>query len=1288
MYLINYRRIAVYLAISAFVLMLAVGCGGGDGGLSDWAKPGQVTVVSNLSGQVLAPVAGTSLHESVAFSLLSVEGTRVYIEEKPEFTTTVDSQGKFVIKNLPVGRYHVIAQTVSGTTSYKHRSDQVNLTGEFETQVMSQAMPLAVAPYRLHLRITDLITNNPVAGAKLTVWGTDYLTSASGDVEIGPLPVGFWPMRIVAAGYLESVIHPGFQPKRNAQLRIRLTPLSSTERNQAPVVEIEQAFSSVKTNESVTLFAAGFDADGDYITYNWRATRGTFSYDAGSSVIYTAPASTGTVQITLIGKDSKNAEGMAILDLTVLSGSSLPPNPRNQVPLAATDPFPANLATDLGNDIVFRWTGKDPDNDPLIYDLLLATQGADLRVVASNLTDSSYRITGLTRNQVYFWKVVSRDIYDAVSADPAIWQFTTGVGDNASPYQPKNPVPEDLAIDQLPSLRFTWTGGDPDPEDTVTYSFYLASDPTQLELITSTRNTSHEMIGLALGTTHYWQVIAADNRGRETPGPVWRFTTYAPPNQPPSDPVVVYPASGAVNVPVNVQLQWSSNDPDGDQIMYDLFVGKEFPLTKIVSDLVGASYLSTQPYDYLSTYYWQVVARDSRGLTNENSTVWSFTTAAKANLPPYVPIVITPANGAADVALRPVFSWSGGDPEDDAVVYDLYLDTVSPPQQMAAANLSEERWTPAVDLNMGARYYWQVIARDNQDRSSPSQVYSFFVRSTSDQTPPSILSVTPADGAVDVGQTEIIKIIFSEPVNKSSASQAVTLLPAVGGILSWEDDVTLRFMPSAPWRSGSYNQLIIASNTVRDLGNNLMTNGSVYRFAVATPVPVPSGHRSSGFPVYANVNETVTSQVPGLNSGAKAYALAVASPNSSNFTVSASMQGQVRITDPASAFREFERYAAERSGETFSLSASAEPMPLASPQVGVSESFYIPSYGSVATNTAYPNNVISATCLGLTDKTAIYVDDAVANPSTTKIADVRRRFEDVIQPRIRDYFGQEPAQGPDGESRLTILLTDSMAEGILGIFYGVDLAARNSSDIQLRESNGRKILYVKYSEDRDITLYGTMAHEFQHMVNYWQKRLAGGSLEATWLNEGMSKFAEEVCGYGILQGDDNTARLIKLSQEKFSNLSLTNWEGLDSYGLSYLFIRFLAQENRYGTTYREITRALVSSSRTGMDNVAAVTGEAFDITLAKWGLSLYLNRYQSTDGKDYGLPGLNLRGSYSGVTLPGFVAQILSTSNLSVSLGANALRCFERTSTGAASTNITVTSPSGALKLWFYDQRP
>lgn len=1289
MYLINYRRIAVCLVIMAAALMLASGCGGGDGGLSDWAKPGQVTVVSNLGGQVLPPVSGASLHESAVFSLLSVEGTRVYIEEKPEFATVVDAQGKFVIRNLPVGKYHVVAQTVSGTTSYKQRSDLIHLTGEFETQELSQALPLVVAPYTVHLRITDLITDNPINGAKLTVWGADYLTSASGDVEIGPLPTGFWPMRVEGSGYLAAVVHPGFQSKRNAHLRVRLTPLSANERNQAPVVEIEQAFTSVKTNESVTFFAAGFDADGDFIKYNWRATRGSFSYDSGSSVVYTAPASTGTVQITLIGKDSSNAEGMAILDLKILSGSSLPPNPRNQSPLAASEPFPANMVEELGNDIVFRWTGKDPDNDPLIYDFLIATQGADLKIVASNLTESSYRITNLSRDQLYFWKVVSRDIYDAVSLEPAIWQFRTGAGDNASPYQPKNPTPEDLASDQLPSLRLTWTGGDPDPDDRVSYAVYMASDSKSLALIATTRNLSYEVEGLQLGTTYYWQIIASDNRGRETAGPVWRFITYAAPNQPPADPIAVYPASGAANVAIDVQLQWSSSDPDGDQLTYDLFVGKTFPLEKVVSGLVGPSYLPAQVFAHFTTYYWQVVARDDRGMTNESSPVWSFTTAAKANLPPNVPIAITPASGTAGVDLRPVFSWKGGDPDGDAVVYNLYLDTAAPPTQLVAANLNEEYWTPAADLNLGTNYYWYVEARDSKGQDSRSQVYSFFVRSAADNVAPRLISVLPANGAVSVAQTAVVRIVFSEPVQKTPSQAGLSFSPAVSGNWTWEDDVTVRFMPSVPWRSGSYNQLTIASNTVIDLANNKMTAGSMYRFTVVAPVPIPSGYRSTGFPIQANVGETVKSEVPTLMSGSKSYALAVASQGSSGFGISASVIAQSAVKDPGSAFREFERQAAARVPATLLLSASTEPMPLASPQVGVSENFYIPAYGSVATTTAYPNNIISATCVGITSETAIYVDDAISQPSNTLVAELRRRFEEGIQPAIRDYFGQEPARGPDGESRLTILLTDSMAKDILGIFYGVDLSASNPADAQLRESNGRKIIYAAYTVSSDITRYGTIAHEFQHMVNYWQKRINGGNYEDTWLNEGMSKFAEEVCGYGMLQGDKNTALLVELSQQNFTTLSLTDWTGLNSYGLSYLFVRFLAQENRYGTTYREVTRSLINSGLTGTANVAAITGEAFDITLAKWGLSLYLNRFQSADSKDYGLSGLNLRGTHNGVTLPGFIPQSLTMSSVPpVSLTANALRCFERTSTGAAITNIEVTPTTGALKLWFFDQRP
>lgn len=1282
------------LAVMLLAALAIIGCNGGDGGASDWAKPTPVTIVSNLRGTVLPPVIGVpsaSLHP--AFALLSLEGTEVYAEEKPEFRTTVASSGSFLLTKLPVGKYHLIAQTLSGTTSYRQRSDLIDLTGQYETQELPSSIPLVIAPYIVKMNVTDIISNNPVYGARLQVWGVDYLISANGDVELGPLPVGFWPVRVVAAGYQTSILHVGFQEQRRAELQVKLTPLSATDKNQAPIVEIEQQFKTIKANESVNLFAVGSDADGDLISYSWSATRGGYLQNTGASVVYNAPPSSGSVEITLTGKDSKNATAKAVLRFDVLPGSNIPVNPYNRAPLAATEPFPENLSQNLGTDIVLRWAGSDPDNDPLVYDVLLATQGADLKLVAQNISESSFKVANLKPDQLYFWQVISRDVYEAISPNVTTWQFKTGDSDNAAPNQPANPVPDDLAFDQLPSLRFTWTGGDPDVNDVVTYSFLLGLDPEILELKGTTRNTAFEIEGLELGRTYYWRVVAADDRGKETKSPLWRFNTYSPANQAPDDPIVAYPASGAVNIPADAQIRWTAADPDDDAITADVFIGSEFPLEKVAGNVVGQSYLTSTAYRHLTRYYWQVVVKDSRGLTNANSPIWSFTTSDKTNLLPNVPQAITPANQATGVALKPVFSWSGGDSDGDTVVYDFYLDTSLQPDVLKAENLGDTRWQPSTDLIEGTWYYWRVTARDSSGGTRNSPIFSFVTGSGADIAPPTIVSVTPANGATNVSQSSEMRVVFSEPVNQASAIAALSLVPAVPGTWTWENDSTVRFLPTSPWLPGSYNRLQIAA-TVRDLSNNIIVAGANSSFTVTSIIPVPSSFRSSGFPVTGNNGETVKINVPGIISGGKSFALTVASPNAANATVKGSMlPGFVPYTDPESAFREFEKNLAGRefpavmSGNSLRASMVVQ----AAPQINVSESFYIPAYGSVATTTAFPNNLIQATCLGLTDKTAIYVDNSITAPSNTLIAEVRKRFEEVVQPRIRDFFGNEPSVGPDGDSRLTILLTDSMADGIAGIFYGVDLFARDPSDVQLRESNARKIFYLKYSLTSDITRYGTMAHEFQHMVNYWQKRYYGGSnlYEATWLNEGMSKFAEEVCGYGVLEGDQNTALLIKLSQENFNSLSLTNWSGLNSYGLSYLFVKFLSQENRYGTTYRDITRKLINSALTGTANVEAVTGEGFSTTLARMAASLYLNRHTSVDPQDYGLKGLNLTGTYTGVTLPGFKTVIVPVGGTVVlSLNANQVRCFEKTSTGAATTDLEFSLSSGNVKIWGWDQRP
>lgn len=85
-------------------------------------------------------------------------------------------------------------------------------------------------------------------------------------------------------------------------------------------------------------------------------------------IIFTAPAASGTVDITLTGKDPDGATGRAVLRLAIETGSALPPNPNNRPPLAAYDPVPVNFSENQSDGTTLRWAGSDPDGDPITCD--------------------------------------------------------------------------------------------------------------------------------------------------------------------------------------------------------------------------------------------------------------------------------------------------------------------------------------------------------------------------------------------------------------------------------------------------------------------------------------------------------------------------------------------------------------------------------------------------------------------------------------------------------------------------------------------------------------------------------------------------------------------------------------------------------------------------------------------------------------------------------------------------------------------------------------------------------
>jgi hypothetical protein len=146
---------------------------------------------------------------------------------------------------------------------------------------------------------------------------------------------------------------------------------------------------------------------------------------------------------------------------------------------------------------------------------------------------------------VYYWKAVARDSRGGVAPGP-VWSFTTGLLPNNPPSAPASPSPAAGATGVLVTANVSWAGGvDPDG-DPVTFDVYFGTTNPPA-FVGSTEETTYNPPGdLAYSTVHYWKIVTKDDRGGETAGPVWSFTTEAAPNSPPSAPASPSPADAAI----------------------------------------------------------------------------------------------------------------------------------------------------------------------------------------------------------------------------------------------------------------------------------------------------------------------------------------------------------------------------------------------------------------------------------------------------------------------------------------------------------------------------------------------------------------------------------------------------------------------------------------------------------------------------------------------------------------------------------------------------------------------
>ena len=103
---------------------------------------------------------------------------------------------------------------------------------------------------------------------------------------------------------------------------------------------------------------------------------------------------------------------------------------------------------------------------------------------------------------------------------------------------------------------------------------------------------------------------------------------YSPPNQPPSVPSDPAPADGAQDQPLDLDLSWTGGDPDGDEVIYDVYFGTSCPPSDLACEGVSSTVCDPGPLHPVTQYFWYVIARDNHCAESRGPVAgcWSFTT--------------------------------------------------------------------------------------------------------------------------------------------------------------------------------------------------------------------------------------------------------------------------------------------------------------------------------------------------------------------------------------------------------------------------------------------------------------------------------------------------------------------------------------------------------------------------------------------------------------------------------------------------------------------------------------
>jgi len=359
-----------------------------------------------------------------------------------------------------------------------------------------------------------------------------------------------------------------------------------------------------------------------------------------------------------------------------------------------------------------------------------------------------------------------------------------------------------------------------------------------------------------------------------------------------------------------------------------------------------------------------------------------------------------------------------------------------------------------------------------------------------------------------------------------------------------------------------------------------------------------------------------------------------------------------------------------RSAEMPQLRTS---LSVAVPNVGDKKSIKIPGSGdSACTKFA----TVTATAQYVSNKAIIYTDDAspTGGFTATDFQDIANEFDNLIYPTDVSYFGTP--LDLDNNGHVIILYTPQVNKltpagnpgGFVGgFFFAGDLfpVTAPAGQAACPQSNVGEIFYVLAPDPNGSIngnvrttstvrqgTRGTIAHEFQHMINA-SERIRSPILqgfEDVWLDEALSHFAEDVNGRALkgLSDDANaTFEMLFTNINDYSAFFFQNFARLQRWmaptgglttgyfsptgsaadtslavrGAAWSLLRYTADNYAPGGDIKAFTKALAGGPNVGVNNLTLRAGSVpFDTLIAGWMIANYAD--------DAGIPGLPAKYTY------------------------------------------------------------